>query len=119
MRSTEHPLAFARAFDADGAEVVLLGELHHAIGDGFDVAVGIAGGDDDDVGDIGELPYVHDFDVDGFHVIERAIDDAQQGLRDARTWAAPAVGRGANGFWWPFHSVCSFNGFEHNTPTRE
>ena len=78
----QHPLAFARAFHADGAEVVLLGELQHAIGDGFHVTVGVAGGDDDDVGDIGEMPHVHDFDVDGFHVIERGIDDAQQGLRD-------------------------------------
>ena len=78
----EHPLAFARAFDAHGAEVVLLGELHHAIGDGFDVSIGIARCDDDDVGDIGEMPHVHDFDVDGLHVIECAVDDAQQGLRD-------------------------------------
>ena len=78
----QHPLAFARAFHANGAEVVLLGELQHSIGDGFDVTVGVAGGDDDDVGDVGEMPYVHDFDVDGFHVIERGIDDAQQGLRD-------------------------------------
>ena len=78
----EHPLTFARAFDAHGAEVVLLGELGHPIGDGLDVAVGVAGGDDDDVSDIGEVSYVHDFDVDGFHVIERGIDDAQQGLRD-------------------------------------
>jgi hypothetical protein len=78
----EHPFTLARAFHTHGAKVVLLGELHHAIGNGFDVAVGVAGGDDDDVGDVGELPHVHDLDVDGFHVIERGIDDAQQGLRD-------------------------------------
>ena len=78
----EHPLAFARAFDAHGAEVVLLGELHHAVGDGFDVAVGVARGDDDDVGDVGEVPHVEDFDVDGLHVIERGVDDAQESLRD-------------------------------------
>src|SRR5690348_13270098 len=35
----EHPFTFARAFDAHRAEVVLLGELHHAIGNGLDVAV--------------------------------------------------------------------------------
>jgi hypothetical protein len=77
----ENPFTLARTFDAHRAEVVLLGELHHAIGDRFDVAVGIAGGDDDDIGDIRELSDVHDFDVDGFHVVERGIDYAQQGLR--------------------------------------
>ena len=45
----EHPLAFAFAFHAHGAEVVLLGELDDAIGDGFDVSIGIARRDDDDV----------------------------------------------------------------------
>jgi hypothetical protein len=80
----EYPLTFALAFHAHGLEVVLLGELHDAIGDGFDVAVGVARGDDDDVGDVGEVSHVHDFDVDGLHVFERTVDDAQESLRDGR-----------------------------------
>jgi hypothetical protein len=95
--------------------------LANSIGDGFDVAVRVAGGDDDDVSDIGEMPYVHDFDVDGFHVIERGIDDAQQGLRDGGFLGlrGGAAGTGFSGHCTPVVKGKILSGVEHNTRTRE
>ena len=49
-----------------------------AVGDRADVTVGVAGGDDHGVRDVGQPSHIQHLDVDCFHVVERGRYDVLQ-----------------------------------------
>ena len=46
-----------------------------AIGYGTDVAIGVAGGNDHGVCDVGQTSHIQHLDIDGFHIVQRSRDE--------------------------------------------